>query len=357
MFAHCAASRRCAGQLVATILPLWPIAALSQIDPTTTQPTAQKSELDAALRQRVVEEAASLLVEQHLTPATGEACARHIRARLADGAYDQFTDPAQFANTLTADLRSVDDDAHLRVEAAPPSRFGTDGTSPPVDSRRRLHERFRRENFGFRKIELLDDGVGYLDLRAFAPPEVAGDTATAALAVLANCDALIIDLRENSGGSGEMVQLIATYFFAEPTLLVSYETRGEALVRQSWTLPYVPGRRLPATPLFILTSARTASAAEEFTYDLKHHGRATVIGETTAGGGHTACITRVADLFNVVIPHGRPIHPVTGTGWERVGVKPDIETSAAQALTRARLEAMQAVRASAAASNLAGRSP
>jgi len=39
-------------------------------------------------------------------------------------------------------------------------------------------------------------------------------------------------------------------------------------------------------PIFVLTSHRTFSAAEEFTYNLKHLNRATIVGETTGGGAH-----------------------------------------------------------------------
>jgi hypothetical protein len=51
--------------------------------------------------------------------------------------------------------------------------------------------------------------------------------------------------------------------------------------RQSWTLAYVPGRRLTNKDLYILTSSRRCSGAEEFTYNLKYLKRATVFGETT----------------------------------------------------------------------------
>jgi hypothetical protein len=305
---------------------------------------AETTGLDAASRQQVVNRIADLLIEQHLSADLGEACAEHIRARLAEGAYDGVSDPTQFATALTRDLHTVDNDGHLRVETGPPDAFREQDQAGSEEGRRRMYARFRRDNFGFRKVEVLDDNVGYLDLRAFAPPEVGGDTAVGTMAFLANCDALILDLRENGGGSGGMVQLIASYFFAQPQHLISYETRGEDHIAQSWTQAYVPGRRMVEIPLFILTSRRTGSAAEEFAYDMKHYGRATVIGETTSGAGHTAFVARVADMFNVVIPHGRPIHPVTDTGWDRVGVKPDIEVAASQALTRARVEAAKAVR-------------
>lgn len=301
--------------------------------------------LDAKRRQMVVEKTADLLVEQHLFPEVGKKCAEHIRSRLASGAYDQISEPMQFARQLTMDLRSVNQDAHLRVEFGEAHRHTDEKGSDPEEERQRRYERFRGDNFGFVRIERIDGAIGYLDLRVFAPTDIAGDIAVAAMDVLSGCDAVIIDLRNNSGGSGDMVQLIASYFFAEPTHLVSYETRGEELVRQSWTYAYVPGKRMPDTPLYILTSERTASAAEEFTYDMKHHGRATIVGEVTAGGGHTAWIERVAGMFNVVIPHGRPIHPVTGGDWDGVGVKPDIDVPAAHALSRARLEALKAVEA------------
>lgn len=309
---------------------------------------AQETEspsLDAISRKVVVGEIADLLITHHLTPDVGRACADHIRARLADGAYETITDPTQFAGQLTRDLHAVDDDGHLRVEVGPPHAFLEVDQIDSEETRQRVYALFRRDNFGFRKVEILDDNIGYLELRQFAPPEVGGDTAVAAMALLANCDALIIDLRANGGGTGAMVRLLASYFFDRPTHLISTETRGEPLVTQSWTQSYVPGKRLSATPLFILTSRRTGSAAEEFTYDLKHHGRATVIGERTCGSGHSAFLARVADTFNVVIPQGRPIHPVTGTGWERVGVQPDIDVAASQALTRARVEAMKVIRA------------
>jgi hypothetical protein len=353
MVANLAVAPRGLGLAVAVALAL---SSLVEISPTTA--SAQETnlqDLSAERRQAAIERIADLLIERHLFPDVGEACAEHIRAQLADGAYDDITDPTQFAQALTADLRSVDNDWHLHVDAGPPHRSWDDEDADPEEARRRMHERFRRENFGFRRVEVLDDNVGYLDLRSFVPTEVGGDTAVAAMTLLANCDAVIIDLRENGGGSMSMIQLIASYFFAEPKHLISFETRGEELIKQSWTQAYVPGKRMSQTPLLILTSERTGSAAEEFTYDMKHHGRATIIGETTSGGGHTAYVARVADTFNVLIPNGRPIHPVTGTGWDRVGVEPDIEVPASSALTRARLEAMKAVQQGPRASDQAPR--
>jgi hypothetical protein len=240
---------------------------------------------------------------------------------------------------LTEDLRSVEFDWHLRVEAGDPSLF--DGIHDPDDEAKAMEraERFRKGNFGFQKIEILHEVIGYLDLRIFVPADVAGDVAAAAMNLLAHVDALIIDLRRNFGGEGSMVDFLSSYYFEESTLLSLHETRESKT--ETWTLAEVPGPRRCETPLFILTSRYTASAAEAFAYGLKHHGKATIIGEKTSGGGHTAFSTRVGDRFNVVIPNGRTIHPVTRVGWNGVGVKPHLEVPEKDALARARAEAIK----------------
>jgi retinol-binding protein 3 len=127
--------------------------------------------------------------------------------------------------------------------------------------------------------------VGYLGLRCFDDPELASDTAVAAMQLLSNTYGLIIDLRRNRGGNPGMIQLLATYLFgSEPVHLNDIYSRKSNSTQQFWTLPYVPGRRLTEQDIWILTSRSTFSAAEEFAYDLKSVRRATVVGETTGGG-------------------------------------------------------------------------
>jgi len=96
--------------------------------------------------------------------------------------------------------------------------------------------------------------------------------------------------------------------------------------------------------LYILTSRQTPSAAEAFAYDLKHLGRATIIGETTSGAAHPAEEHPFPKLNIVVsIPYGRPISPITGTNWEGTGVEPHIQVPAEAALDVAHLEALKAL--------------
>jgi C-terminal processing protease CtpA/Prc len=84
-------------------------------------------------------------------------------------------------------------------------------------------------------------------------------------------------------------------------------------------------------PVYVLTSRRTFSGAEECAYDFQTQKRATLVGETTGGGANPGDDFGLAHGFLAFIPTGRAINPVTHTNWEHVGVKPDISVAAAKA--------------------------
>lgn len=184
--------------------------------------------------------------------------------------------------------------------------------------------------------------VGYIDLRRFVPREHAGETAVAAMNFVAHCDALIFDLRQNHGGYPSMVQLITSYLVdPEPRHINSFYYRPTGETQQFWTFPHVPGRRRPDIPVYVLTSSATGSGAEEFAYNLKHMGRATLVGETTVGAAHPVTKEVVQGVYDVRLAYGRPINPVTGLNWEGTGVEPHIAVPAAEALQTAHLHALE----------------
>jgi C-terminal processing protease CtpA/Prc len=158
---------------------------------------------------------------------------------------------------------------------------------------------------------------------------------------LANAGAVIIDLRRNGGGDPAMIQLISSYFLKDSTHLNSFENRGEDTLQQFWSLPFVPGKSMADTDLYILTSARTFSAAEEFTYNMKNLKRATIVGETTGGGAHPGGSRIVNDGFLVWIPTGRAVNPITKTNWEGTGIAPDVPVAQDKALDKARAMALE----------------
>jgi len=195
---------------------------------------------------------------------------------------------------------------------------------------------------GIGRAERLDGNVGYLELQPLLfPPSIAGEAVAAAMTLIARADALLIDLRQCLGGDPNMVAMVCTYLFgAEPVHLIDMISRpaadGTAAVRQSWTMPFAPGRRFgPDKPVFVLTSGTTFSGGEELAYDLQQLGRATVVGECTRGGAHPVERFRIRPHLQATIPIARSVSPVSGGNWEGTGVLPDIPVAAGEALDAA----------------------
>lgn len=307
-----------------------------------TQTKQQDIPIDAATRTRVIQTVLSRLNESYVLPEVAARMEKSIRTRMQTGEYDKINSSRVLAQVLTMHLAEIANDKHLGVgfNYDPIPASPSQQEPSPAD-----RERFRRmassQNFGFEKVERLNGNVGYMELNGFMNPELAGETAIAAMQFLANTDALIIDLRYNGGGVPGLAQLISSYFFENPVHLYSIHRREGNRTEQFWTLPYVPGRRYVKKPLYILLHKRTLSAPESFAYNLQALKRATIVGEISAGGANPGKEFRINEHFVVFVPTGRAINPVTGTNWEGTGVKPDIEVPSAHALKTAYLAALR----------------
>jgi C-terminal processing protease CtpA/Prc len=178
--------------------------------------------------------------------------------------------------------------------------------------------------------------IGYVKFNMFTPGQAAQETAAAAMNFVANADALIFDLRENGGGSPEMIAFLSGYLFDRKVHLNSFYNRETDETEEWHSREDVPGRRFGETkPVYVLTSGRTFSGAEEFTYNLKNLKRATIVGETTGGGAHPVNARDIAGRFTLMVPFARAINPITKTNWEGTGVEPDTKVPAADALDAA----------------------
>ena len=270
------------------------------------------------------------------------------RKEFKRGAYRDLTDPVTFVEKLADDADDVYVNKHFGMAVMPPFDPATDGEKE-VDPREeeRAQRAMRRQNYGFQKVEVLPGNIGYLKLDQFVNTDRAGGTAIGAMNFLGNADALIFDVRTNPGGDASMIRLLTSYLFEEQQHLIDWYVRDLEETIQSWTLDYVPGTRLSKIPVYVLTSDFTGSAAEEFTFDLQHLKRATVVGDTTAGAGHTVNTVFIHfDGFRVGmrVPYGNAVDPKTGKGWEGSGVIPDIAVPADKALSVAQLDALKRLR-------------
>jgi len=293
--------------------------------------TSADLKINAAARQRVIEGALAMLNEYYVFPETAAKMAESIRAKQKAGEYDAITNGSVFAEKLTADLREVSHDRHLGVNfSAAPIYQGT-VPGPSASERRRQLESM---NCGFGKPEILTHNLGYLKITLFADPAICADTANAAMSALAAADAVIIDLRENNGGDPHMVALLSSYLFDKRTHLNDLFHQKENKTEEFWTSADVPGKRFAQKEVFVLTSARTFSAGEEFAYNLKALKRAVIVGETTGGGAHPVSAHRIDDHFLIGVPYARAINPITKMDWEGTGVVPDVRVPAAEALEK-----------------------
>ncbi|MGE0353706.1 MAG: S41 family peptidase [Gemmatimonadales bacterium] len=287
-----------------------------------------------ASRQAVVESLAVRLDSVYIFPELARDLGKQLRARARSGAYERYADPDSFAAALTDDLHTLGHDVHLGVDFSAEPLSADEEVADSVMEKRRL-EWSRTHNYGLQRVEILPGNVGYLNLTGMYPLDRGGRVIAAAMEFLANTDALIIDLRENHGGSPVTVAFLVSYFIDGVVHLNDFVYRDPGARRQFYTSAYVPGRRYLDRPVYILTSRQTVSAGEEFAYDMQVNKRATLIGEVTAGGANPGGTVRLDNHFEAFIPTGRAVNPITGTNWEGVGVKPDVAVPAAEALEAA----------------------
>ena len=321
---------------------------------------ATPARIDATVRRAVVDTLAARLIRHYVDADTGMLIAAKMRARLNAGAYDTITSPGRFAEALTVDLRSVNDDRHLNVTYNPESPGSTPGpqgiqmlavlpqpvmpsgpppTGPGPDAA-------RRTNYSLGKIDILPGNVGYMDIRGFSGAQMVIPAIKSALEYLQGTDAIIFDLRRNGGGSPFSVNIIISHFTTAdtiPSLTVKNRSGNQTFTR--YTFATVPGPRRPTVPLYVLTSGFTASAGEDFSFVLKNMKRATLVGEATAGAGHNNAVMNIGNGFNSSISFTRVVDPKTGAEWERVGVIPDVKVEQARALDVAHALALKTIAA------------
>ena len=337
-----------------TIRPLARAAALALIAaagcaaPSPAQ-TARAERLTPATRHAIADSVARILEARYADSTAAVRLAEHLRTRTAAGAYDAYDEPAAFGAAMMADLQAVRADKHLRLSYEPTREYSLTAGAPGgpasggavrwnrIDGRDSAA--IARTNFAFDAVERLDGNVGYLKLRQFVPLDYSRETAVAAMAFLANSDAVIVDLRDNVGGSPELVELILSYFFGpEPVSLLTTYGRYARITGERRTLREVPGRRMPDVELWVLTNGNTSSAAEMFAYAVQRLRRGTLVGETTAGAGIGGAKQSVGAGLALFVPQ---MQVISGPGYERTGVTPDVRAPTENALAVAHRMALE----------------
>lgn len=284
-----------------------------------------------------VEAVAACVEERYVDADAGARLGAHLRAGDFSG-----LSGAALADALTAALLEAVPDRHLAVrwsdEPREPSA-GSDWDDP--DYLAAYWSEQDLFNQGVVKVERLPGNVGLLQLFSLDEPEGTGAVVDAAFAVLARCDAVILDVRVSNGGAPSGVAYLVSHFLPAPARkLLDVVDRDGAVVEQSLTTPYVRTRFVDQ-PAYVLVSGRTPSGAEELAYDLQALGRATIVGETTVGAANPVEQYVVTPHLLVRVPLVRVRNAETGGNWEGAGVVPDLACPAADALTVAHRDAVR----------------
>ena len=258
-----------------------------------------------------------------------------VRAKLKERrpAYAKLGTRTALAEAMSADLFAVSHDQHLKVSV----QTGSAQAGQLSDAEQALLD--KRLAYGLLAVRRLPGNIGYLKTRYFEQTSAGTEMIDGAMKLLKDTDALIIDLRENTGGGGAADERLLGHLSATPIPMATIHWRnadGSEDVEQRQPSQPQGGPLYADKPVFVLTAKRTFSAAEEVAYDLQASGRAVLIGETTRGGGNPS--RGGPDLgygLSIFVPNGWTVHPTTGKGWEGIGVVPDVATPPAEALTEA----------------------
>jgi hypothetical protein len=309
------------------------------------QPPAERRRdvaVSPSARDSVIGQIITLVRRNYADSTAGQRMAGALERRWRAGEYSRLDSAAGLVGALSSHLQAVQADAHLRVDyfVVPRPMRAPAGTAAQenIEARRRMAA---RRSFGFERVERLPGNVAFVNLRTFEPTSIGKPALDAAMQLASGADALILDLRQNGGGYGDMVGAILAYFLAAGTATSDGYDRPSGRTTRA-TVPARPGGPIfQSTPLFILTSRRTFSAAEALAYTLQARGRATIVGETTRGGANPVQVFQLSPHFALFLPTGRVTDLVTRANWEGSGVSPDVPTDAAGAFTAAYRRALE----------------
>ena len=299
-------------------------------------PGTDAKSLDQRAQREVVSRLEEALQRNYVFQDRIPAISAELNRRVQAGPVDAD----QFAGSLSQGLVKASEDLHFSVAFDPEevvaNRQAKASGDVTTQARRDVE---RADNFGFRDARRLEGGLAYIRFDFFADPQYAQDTATGAMRFTEGAKGIIFDLRYNNGGVLEMAQLLMSYLYPagkeQEFFDYNYNEDGKRVARGQWNLAAVPGHRSGDVPVVVLTGSTSFSAAEWMAFSLQRLGRATVIGEQTAGGAHPVTRVPVDDRFMLQVPIGQIRDPIKGQDFEGVGVTPDLAVPASDALLAA----------------------
>jgi len=298
-------------------------------------------ELTAAERGAALEAIIKAFEEKYVFPEMRPRIVERLKDAERSGRYNT-NDATDFADRVTEDLKDVSRDKHLYLSFDPAGYAIASSDAAENGGEEALWQRLAlRENHGLTEMKVLGGNVRYLRISRFDwLTDRTGAIYDEAMRFLEEGDAAIIDIRGNGGGAHAPVRYLVSHFMDPDVLEMSFLEGSDEPV-QSRTLEHLPAGRMKGMPLYVLIDLSAASAAEAFAYQVQQFKLGELVGSKTVGAANNNTLLPIAPNFILSISYGRPVHPISKTNWEGVGVDPSIPASPTQALEVAHSLALQ----------------
>ncbi len=166
-------------------------------------------------------------------------------------------------------------------------------------------------------MEIRDKKIGYIHIKSF--DDVTGEDFEASYKKLkdAGMEGLVLDLRNNPGGSLDVCLDIADKFLDKGVIVTTEDKQGEVITEES-------DEEKDDIPMTVLVNENSASASEILSGALKDRDRAKIIGKKTFGKGIVQKLFPLDDGSGAKITISE-YHTPSGAKINKVGVEPDIE--------------------------------
>ncbi len=184
------------------------------------------------------------------------------------------------------------------------------------------------------EFKLLDNGYGYVKIYSFFDNTVLTIQLWEHMIQVLNqgVPGLIIDMRQNGGGSGFLADQMAAYFYNDPLVLGNTQTYDEDLGKfyadpERESLYYLPPEDLRYNgPIAVLVGPSCSSACEFFSYDMTLQDRAAIVGQYPTGGlGAGQATYLMPDGLQLQYSVGRSVDADGNIIIESTGVVPTVQ--------------------------------
>lgn len=167
------------------------------------------------------------------------------------------------------------------------SDYPTNFSSKLIYSSRYLGDNYRIAG-GFRYLKIDNDSIGYMYYGSFSTG-FSDSNMRYMLSYFSKCKGLIIDVRDNGGGSLDYSEQLASYFFVNDTVTgyIQHKTgTGHSDFSKPTEIKTTAHKTLQwQRSVIVLTNRMSYSATNDFVNRMNHAPNCIVVGDKTGGGG------------------------------------------------------------------------